>query len=160
MSKLGIRCACDDDCRRFWEWANDPDTREGSFSPLPIPWETHVAWFADKMGAPDYYMYVVSTASDEPVAHVRFGLEGDRAVVSAVVGPTRRGKGYGAASVRLACATLFSATKTAVVDAYIRPENKKSVHVFTKAGFEEQGIFTVRGHPALHMTLHRAAVGC
>ncbi len=46
---LHLRRARADDIRILWEWANDSEVRAASFSSAPIPWETHVAWFTEKM---------------------------------------------------------------------------------------------------------------
>lgn len=155
MSELLIRPACEDDCRLFWEWANDPDTRQASFSTGFIPWETHVAWFTGRLNDPCYRMYVVAASSGDPVAHVRFELDGDRAVVSITVGPSQRGKGYGRAALRLACAALFASTNAARVDAYIKPGNDASLGAFGQANFIDKGAATIKGQRALYMSLKR-----
>ena len=47
MRALGMRFrrATQKDCELLWKWANDPVTRDNSFSPAKISWDEHRDWF-------------------------------------------------------------------------------------------------------------------
>ena len=160
MSDLRIRRATRDDCRLYWEWANDPAVRQASFSSEPIPWEAHVEWFTRRLDAPDSRLYVISDAEGEPVAQVRFEIEGACAVVSVSVAASHQGKGYGAQALTMAARELFAETAVTRIDAYIKPDNTASLRLFEKAGYQRQADTTVKGQPAVHMALHGPAVTC
>jgi UDP-2,4-diacetamido-2,4,6-trideoxy-beta-L-altropyranose hydrolase len=124
-----------DDAELLWVWANDAETRRWSFQSDPIPWETHVAWLETKLADRAARIYVVG-AGPTPRAAVRFE-PGDAgiAVVSVVVDPDERGRGWGTRALRLACQAAVRDLELERVDAYIKPENTGSVIAFERAGF-------------------------
>jgi UDP-2,4-diacetamido-2,4,6-trideoxy-beta-L-altropyranose hydrolase len=146
------------DRQRVWGWANDPDARAASFSSLPIPWERHVAWFAERSadGAGPFWLAIDEL--DEPVGQIRFSLsEKNRAEVHLTVARGRRGRGLGTAIVRLATRRLFATTDVAVVLARVRTENAASLRLFAHAGFGRDGTEVVRGVTAQRLILRREA---
>lgn len=152
---LFVRPATREDCRLYWEWANEEAVRAASFSSEPIPWSTHVAWFETRVGAPDCRLYLVCEASGDPVAQVRFEIEGEKAVVSISVGAEHRHKGYGLRALELSMERLFSETNVRTFDAFIRPDNEASLRLFERAGYSEARGAIVRGQTAVCMTLSR-----
>jgi UDP-2,4-diacetamido-2,4,6-trideoxy-beta-L-altropyranose hydrolase len=58
----------------LWQWANDPQVRNASFSSGPISWETHVAWFNDKISIPRAEMFIAEDERGIPVGQIRFDL--------------------------------------------------------------------------------------
>jgi RimJ/RimL family protein N-acetyltransferase len=132
---LVIRTASAADAELLWEWANDPDTRRWSFHAAPIPWATHVAWLDSRLADPATRIYVVS-ADGAPRAVVRYEAGGsDVAVVSIVVDPAERGRGWGTRALRLACPTAARELAAKRIDAYIKPDNRASISAFERAGF-------------------------
>jgi RimJ/RimL family protein N-acetyltransferase len=132
---LVIRTASAADAELLWEWANDPETRRWSFHEAPIPWETHVAWLDSRLADPATRIYIVS-ADGAPRAVVRYESGGSGvAVVSIVVNPVERGRGWGTRALRLACPTAVRELAAKRVDAYIKPDNRASIRAFERAGF-------------------------
>ena len=148
-----VRPVQQDDCRRLWEWANDPDTRRVSFSPDQIRWEDHVTWFARKLRDANAKLYLAVDAAQSPVGCVRYQIEGDRALVSINVAPHSRGRGYGNVMLGLANERLFRTTRARVVDAYVKMDNASSIRLFAAAGFTRQADTTVAGQGAAYFTL-------
>jgi UDP-2,4-diacetamido-2,4,6-trideoxy-beta-L-altropyranose hydrolase len=153
MSALYLRPGAEDDSRRLWEWVNDPVTRQASFSSEPIPWDEHAAWFARRLQDPDSVMYLACDEEDNPVAFVRFDIDGSVAAIGINVAPDQRGKGYGTEAIRLAGERLAAERSIDRIDAYIRPENQASLRAFAKAGYEGREPCTVKGQPAVRMAL-------
>lgn len=154
---LVIRPATVADCRRIWEWANDPATRHQSFDSAPIPWDTHERWFVDALRNPGCWLFVGTTADDTPVGQVRFNrlaTADNEAIVSVGLGPNARGMGLGKRLIALATAELFRISPIALVHAFIKPENTASVRAFERANYRENGRSEVKQHPALHF-IHR-----
>jgi UDP-2,4-diacetamido-2,4,6-trideoxy-beta-L-altropyranose hydrolase len=152
---LRLRRIEEKDCRLLWEWANDPEVRAASFSPEPIPWDHHLQWFHSKLADLNALLYLVTDLEDAPVGEVRYQLEGTRAVVSICLGPEFRGKGYGNTILKMATEELFRSSEVKKIDAYVKPENKASLRLFTSAGFTLATTGQVVGHRAIHFVLGR-----
>jgi UDP-2,4-diacetamido-2,4,6-trideoxy-beta-L-altropyranose hydrolase len=144
-----------DDCRRVWEWSNEPPTRAASFSPDPIPWEDHEHWFAAKLDDPRCVFFIALSADETPIGKVFFDLDGREAVISVSLTDRCRGHGYGPQVIREAVTELFAGRPVEVVHAYIRLDNEASRRAFAKAGFAPPEPATVRGQAAHRMSLRR-----
>jgi RimJ/RimL family protein N-acetyltransferase len=132
---LTIRTASAEDAEFFWRWANDAETRRWSFQSAPIAWETHVAWLDAKLADPSKRVFIVGDGAT-PKAVVRFEPSGeDAAVVSVVVDPDARGRGWGTRALEVSCRTAASELALKRVDAFIKPDNTASLVVFERAGF-------------------------
>jgi len=135
LGKLAIRNATIDDATLLWVWANDSETRRSSFQSDPIPWETHLDWLETRLADSATRIYVLSAGST-PKAAARFEL-GDAcvAVVSVVVDPHERGRGWGTRALRISCRAAVRDLDLKRIDAYIKPGNNASIIAFERAGF-------------------------
>jgi UDP-2,4-diacetamido-2,4,6-trideoxy-beta-L-altropyranose hydrolase len=155
---LRLRPARAEDSRLLWEWANDADVRGASFSPAAIPWEAHVAWFAEKLRAAETLgkkSSLILIAEDElatPLGQIRFdattdsGWEVDVSLASAA-----RGRGLGRALIEQGVHEFLNNHPGARVHAFVKPENAASVKAFEEAGFKCLGTEQTRGHSAIHL---------
>jgi len=133
--KLTARRAVEQDCSLLWEWANDPQVRDQSFTQTPISWDDHVKWFQARLAAPACAIFVVLDESQRPVAQVRFEVqENGEAVIDVSVAAAHRGFGLGASVLREACAA-FGRESGARPVAYVKPGNVASLRAFERAGF-------------------------
>jgi UDP-2,4-diacetamido-2,4,6-trideoxy-beta-L-altropyranose hydrolase len=153
-SELRIRGVEPEDRRMLWEWANDPAVRGASFSSEPIPWESHKDWFQQQLASPQSKIYIIEK-SREPVAEVRFQINGMRASLSIAVAREHRDQGLGAKTLLMGTEELFNTTKAEIVDAFVKPSNSRSLDLFRTAGFAENGESTVQKQPAIWFTLKR-----
>lgn len=150
---LSLRRAQADDCRRYFEWANDPAVRLASFSQSEIPWHVHEQWFADRLRSPSVF-YVVELVSGPPIGHVRFDPRGDGAMeVGIVIGAEYRGQGWSAPALALACRSLRVLMPTVRVIARVRPDNTASLAAFRRAGFVATGSERVANSDAVRLEL-------
>lgn len=155
--RIKVRSVTPADCRLLWEWANDPEVRAGAFTPEPIPWEEHVAWFQRKTSDPRCAIYVFTDPSDRPMGQVRFDLQPDgSAEVTVSVDRAQRGRGYGTEGVRLACEQILGRAEVGRLVAYIKPHNVASVRMFEHAAFVHEGRTGVKGQEAIQMSRRRA----
>jgi RimJ/RimL family protein N-acetyltransferase len=129
-----IRPASAADAELLWGWANDPETRRWSFHSAPIPWETHVAWLDSKLADPAIRIFVVGDGAT-PKAVVRFEADGEVAVVSVVVDPRARRRGWGVRALRIACPRVVHELMPKRIHAYIKRDNAASMRAFERAGF-------------------------
>ncbi len=154
MSELQLRRAIPDDCSLLWEWANDPVTRQMSFSSDPIPWDSHVGWFESKINDPNALLLIAFV--DSEIGQVRFDLEDNtEAVIGVSIAPNQRGMGYGARLIQFGTAEVLRVWQVERVHAYIKPSNIASLRVFEKAGYQDAGIEHYGDHQATHMIFER-----
>jgi UDP-2,4-diacetamido-2,4,6-trideoxy-beta-L-altropyranose hydrolase len=155
---LRLRRVEEKDCRLLWEWANDPEVRAVSFSSEVISWEQHLEWFRSKCADPKAALYLATDLENAPVGHVRYQLEGTKAVVSINLATEFRGKGHGNILLAMATEELFRSTKAITIDAYVKPGNEASLRLFTRAGFRRGTPERIRGQQAVHFVLEKKGV--
>ena len=132
---ITLRAATDQDCRRLWQWRNEPDSQRASFSTDPIPYERHEIWFRERMNDPDTFIHLILEAPGREVGYVRFQVSGDEAEISVCVDKECRGKGYGPAAIKMASDRLLEDRPNARVIANVRRDNPASEAAFRRAGF-------------------------
>lgn len=135
MNRIIIKAATPDDCGDLFAWRNDLLTRQVSKNSGPVDWETHVAWFAAALASPDRSIYIGYSESKK-IGSIRFDRthdSRDALLVSIMIAPAERGRGYGKALLRSGIATLPDAT----LKAEIATENLASQRIFKACGFEQ-----------------------
>lgn len=90
------------DAERLFRWANDPDTRAGSLSTAPIPWDDHVAWLDRVLASPAIDLRV-ACLDGEPIGQVRLDRDAEGTTLHYSLAPEHRGR-------RLAAPLLIAAT--------------------------------------------------
>jgi UDP-2,4-diacetamido-2,4,6-trideoxy-beta-L-altropyranose hydrolase len=157
-----LRRARFEDRRILWEWANDPAVRALSFSPDPISWETHVAWFAEKCslhehaesaGKSDQNRSLIWIAEDAatPIGQIRFDSrpDGDREI-DVSIASSMRGLGLASTVIRLGVQELRREHSNVRVHALVKSTNLASLKAFEQAGFRRMGTDQVRGYATIH----------
>jgi len=152
---IRLRRATTTDCRLLYELAIDPVVRASSFSPGPISWEQHVAWFQSKMETGNCYI-LIGEDSENVIGQVRIDVRpnGD-GEIDVIVAPEFRGQGRGGRLIDLGVQEFFTSPSFSRVHAYILPDNRASQQAFEKAGFRNLGEEQVKGHRALHYVRER-----
>jgi RimJ/RimL family protein N-acetyltransferase len=134
MNPVTIVAATSADGRELFDWRNDPGTRRASKHSAPIAWETHAAWFAVALASPDRTIYIGHSESKK-IGCIRFDRirdSGEKFLVSIVIAPQERGRGFGLALLRSGIAIL----PTAGLEAEIAIGNLASQRIFEACGFE------------------------
>lgn len=148
---ITLRPATPQDCRRLWEWRNEPDSQRASFNTEPIPYERHEGWFRERMDDPDTLIHLILEAPGREVGYVRFQVSGDDAEISVCVDTGCRGKGYGPAAIRMASDRLLADRPSTRVIANVRRDNPASEAAFRRAGFAVARECRLRGIDAREM---------
>jgi RimJ/RimL family protein N-acetyltransferase len=146
-----LRPAESEDCRRLWQWANDPEVRSLSFSHDPIPWERHVEWFQSRLRDPACLLFIGCDDTGTPVGQVRLDLGSDEATISVSVRPESRGRGLGVMLIERAGDELRRRSRIDKINAFIKTDNASSVRAFEKAGYVVFGAVTIQGQDAVHL---------
>lgn len=135
---IRLRPAAQEDAERLWAWRNHPATRRHSGDPSEIPLEGHLAWFAATLKRADRALWIGSDGGRD-VGVLRYDFDGDRAVVSVYLDPSRHGEGLG-------CPLLEAGTRRVAaerpeirrIEAVIREGNAASRAVFAAAGYRPE----------------------
>lgn len=135
--QLTFRTAQPADAQLYFDWANDPVTRQQSFNTTPISWEKHTNWFARKIADPNTLLLVFETQQKVPVGQIRFEQLIDEVVIGISLDSAFRGQGLAPVMLRAASETYHNQfpDDNLPIHAYIRPDNLASVRSFERAGF-------------------------
>jgi sialic acid synthase SpsE/RimJ/RimL family protein N-acetyltransferase len=140
---LEICRPCEEHARQVMNWRNDPQTLSMFYHNDPKVWETFWPEFRDEYFKFSHLPPLFVRNSGDRVAFIRFlpcrspvgcGLAVD---VSLNVAPAHRGRGHGAAAIRLAVEFLGCDTDFDTVVAEVRKKNVASHKTFLAAGFRK-----------------------
>ena len=135
MNQITIIRATTVDRDDLFAWRNDPLTQRVSKNSVPIKWETHVAWFAASLASPDRTIYIGYSGTSK-IGSIRFDRIGSARhefLVSIMIAPEQRGRGFGGALLRAGIDTL----PDALLKAEIAADNFASRRIFEACGFEQ-----------------------
>jgi UDP-2,4-diacetamido-2,4,6-trideoxy-beta-L-altropyranose hydrolase len=145
-----LRRAQEGDSRLLFEWVNDPQVRAASFSSHPIPWESHVAWFSEKLRGDKCFIWIAEDGDGNPLGQIRFDVREDGdSEVDVSISPDRRGRGLAQTLIKLGMETFVRERRCPLVHAFVKMTNTASARAFEKAGFKRAGTIQVRGNAAI-----------
>jgi UDP-2,4-diacetamido-2,4,6-trideoxy-beta-L-altropyranose hydrolase len=122
-------------------WANDPQTRQNSFSPDPISAETHLQWFHSRLrDINGCRLYIVETEKGIPIGQVRFDKINRRWEISYSLAYLFRGKGLGRSIVEVALSNFFLKNSRIIIVGKVKRSNIPSCRVFESLNFEIQKV--------------------
>lgn len=150
---ITLRNATLDDAKTILNWANQSDVRKVSFSQDAISWEKHLPWLETKLQSNNCELWIACDAEGKPIGQIRFDLDGDQATISISLDASARGKNFGPLVIWNGCRKLFKKTTVKSIDAFIKPDNAKSIRAFQKVGFKQAASKTVNGQQALFFQL-------
>jgi len=150
LRALGIRLrpVTQEDCGLLWKWANDPVTRENSFTPAKISWDEHQDWF-DKKLSDNQSIILIAEEVQVPIAAAR--LEENKpgvGEISITISPEASGCGLAAHIIRKCGHDAARELGLAEVHALIKPGNIASRRAFENAGYTLIERTEVRGFGA------------
>jgi UDP-2,4-diacetamido-2,4,6-trideoxy-beta-L-altropyranose hydrolase len=149
--RVHIRPAQENDGRLLWEWANESQVRAASFSSAPIPWVTHVAWFAAKLQEDQCHILIAEDDNGTPIGQIRFDARADGdSEIDVSIAKAWRSRGLAAPMIRQAVRLALNGAGHARLHAFVKPENVASVKAFERGGFKRIGIEQVQGDAAIH----------
>lgn len=110
--------------------------------------KAYFQWYGFMLNSPLFFMYTVRNKSEEFIAHVKFEIKGNGAVISLFIDEKFRGKGYSYLLIEEAIDNLLDRRKVKRILAYILKENEISQHIFRKMGFvyEKNGNYNGMRH--------------
>lgn len=135
---LVCRLATADDSRDIWALANQASVRARAFSSAAIDWDTHVAWYSQKLVSSTCRMWVVRSRGGEGdlVGQIRYDrADDDVAEIGFSVDEQERGRGLGAAMLSLTFEEAVLALNTCVARGLVIEGNHASASAFVRAGY-------------------------
>jgi RimJ/RimL family protein N-acetyltransferase len=145
-----MRKADVNDVMTYFDWANDKQVRNQSFSSQSISLQDHVLWFNHKLCDLNTYLYFFE-AKKKPVGQVRIekNQEKQNAVIGISIDMAFRGKGFGYKLLVKSIDAFFNICPQYFIKAYIKKENRSSVKAFLKAGFKFEEEIEYQGFKSL-----------
>lgn len=132
---LKLRSAHIDDMATYFEWVNDTDVRQQSFSSDPVLWEIHLKWFQHKLQQQSCMMLIME-ANKVPVGQIRFDFKDGIARIDYSLDKKVRGRHWGEILVKKGIYSV-SADNDITFQAEVKRQNIASARIFLKLGFDE-----------------------
>ena len=130
-----FRLATMKDVQLYFDWANDKNTRQQSFSSEPIPFQEHSEWFVGKMNNGKCRLYVMEYKGVS-VGQIRFDIEDNKAKISYSLDANYRGKGLGRFLLKGGMKKVKEDLPAVEqIIGYVKSDNHASVYVFQKLNF-------------------------
>jgi UDP-2,4-diacetamido-2,4,6-trideoxy-beta-L-altropyranose hydrolase len=133
---ITTRLANLDDCKLYFNWMNDPLTRQQSFNSEPIVFEQHEAWFYRRLADEKSVLYVIEF-NQNPMGQIRFQIDNNTATISYSLAENYRGKGLGFWILKKGVAAFRNTFPNLEIIGFVKFENIASVKVFRKLNFQE-----------------------
>jgi len=148
--RYSVRRATAADAACYYDWANDPSVRQHAIHPEPISWKTHIAWFSRRLQDVDAYLYLMTTATGEPVGQVRieFDAPDQPGLLDYSVAAAYRGQGLGKILLEKALQRLRHERPVlagGAVLGQVQVGNAASARVFERLRFMRQAAVTLQG---------------
>ena len=127
-----LRQAMPEDKDLLYQWRNDPVCRENSLDQSIVPYESHCAWFQDRLGSGDCFIFICME-KDSPIGQVRVDYQGRDGKISYSISEGYRGRGYGARMLGLLEQDAGIRMRTAGLYAIVKCSNVASQKCFESA---------------------------
>ena len=142
-----LRPATIEDCDTYFAWANDAEVRANSFNQEPIPYESHVQWFTNKINTPNELWVLTKSISNTthfadtgcececahiPIGQIRLQKTLFNTEIHYSIAKEHRGLGNGRRMIQMA----LSQISTWPVVAQVKQSNRASRAIFDKLDFQ------------------------
>lgn len=131
---MRLRAAVPADVDVLLGWRNDPAAREMSPHGRQVGMAEHHEWFLANMRN-----IRIGVVEGDDIGVFRWSVDDRSHVVSVVVAPAWRGRGYGTRLIQLGTEELKTAHPDMACRAVVRQENERSIRAFTAAGYVREG---------------------
>jgi spore coat polysaccharide biosynthesis protein SpsF len=135
-SVVTLRPATINDAARVLAWRNDAEAVRWSTRSGGVDRAEHERWFAAILDDPGYRMMIAEFDGDA-IGSVRVDVNDGIGVVSIVIDPEWRGRGYGRAVLHALEDELAADCQVRGLEAVVHPGNERSLRAFEANGFAE-----------------------
>lgn len=135
-TKIVLRSARINDAKLLCDWANEKETRAASFNPDPIPWETHLTWFEQKLSDQNTWIYIAKNNTNNDIGMIRFDKTDVFYKISYLIDKSFRGLGLGSCILKAGIEKIKSDIELpAQFAGEIKTDNLASIRSFENCGF-------------------------
>lgn len=120
----------------LYEWANDSETRKNAFHQEPIPYDTHIRWFEEKLKDDRCEMYICKSG-EQCVGQIRVEWQENQGIISYSVDKEHRGRGYGEAMLWLLEEQVRQEGQPRVLVGQVKYQNLPSRRCFEKVRYNK-----------------------
>lgn len=136
---IRLRKTEENDLITYFNWANDPESRQNSFSADPISIDDHTVWFKNKLKDQHARLYVLESGNGIPIGNIRFELKEGEYVLSYFIDENFRQLGLAKQLLEIGIDQFFQESpSTDFVTGFIKEGNQPSVRAFSSVGFEAE----------------------
>lgn len=96
---ITLRPIKEEDCDLLFEWLNDREVRQMSFSTEPVSYEEHINWFSKKLCSSLTNAFIICF-DEKPVGQIRIHIEKNDGIISYSIDKNYRGHGYGSETLK------------------------------------------------------------
>lgn len=132
-----LRQATPEDKDLLYQWRNDPVCRKNSINQDEVLYESHCAWFMDRLNSKDCRIFICME-KDIPVGQVRVDYQDGDGKISYSVSADCRGKGYGSQMLELLEQDTEIQERTQKFFAVVKCDNKASQRCFEKLQYSKE----------------------
>ena len=129
MQKLTLTRATEEDCRFLYDLRNEEDVRKNSFQTETFSYESHMAWYKEKLGDKQTQIYVLKL-DGENIGQARVDLHGVDGEISYALCQKARGYGYAKWMLRCMEERLREQAFCRKMTAEVKRENIASQKIF------------------------------
>ena len=150
-----LRRATESDMELLFEWANEQQVRENSFSTRKITYEEHQAWFRRLLNSEDCQQYIYMNG-DEAIGQIRVTVYENTAEIGYSICKEKRQQGYGKAILRLICEQMRrDFPEVQKLSGKVKSNNMASRNAFLDTGFEEKySVYEIAVHDCKENGFH------
>lgn len=133
-----LRRAVEGDMDLLFDWANDQEVRENSFSTGQIAYGEHRRWFLGLLQDASRKQYIY-LADEIPIGQIRVTLQKDKAEISYSISREWRGQGHGKRMLELLRhQLLLDAPGVRTLVAKVKKGNPASERAFLDTGYHKK----------------------
>ena len=133
--KICFRFADETDCKKLFDWRNDPEVRAVSGDSSMLDFESHKNWFSGVLNDSKTIIFIILNERYKEIGQIRLNKKTKENVISISLDKEFREKGYGALAIKKASEIFLKYFNINDIFAYIKKDNIASVKSFEKAGY-------------------------
>jgi RimJ/RimL family protein N-acetyltransferase len=133
--RLRLRAVRMDDADILLDWANDEETRRGSFNSAVIDPMQHIEWLERCIADPGC-LFLLAELDGVPCGEIRYdAIQSGEVLMSFTVAPSFRGMGLSSTMAESSLVAVLDRFGESVIRAYSLPDNIRAQAALVKVGF-------------------------
>lgn len=133
-----LRNASWNDCKLYFNWANDEIVRKNAIQTENVEWKAHQEWFKKKLRSENCFLYIAEIDS-KMVGQIRFDCVNSIATIDYSISEVYRGEGFGKILVQKGIEKIrIDYNELKMIEALVKVNNIASNKIFLNLNFIQQ----------------------